>query len=635
MRKFTYPFVLLCLSFSFLFSQAPSVQLKIKEKSGFLGMGGPRFIELELSNKNQQPLTSTNVNEAQYFYFLCKPVGDWQFTTDFLTEDLPKLSLYQNEQKLGVAWNEQIAKDAKVSSLLIGFPKTLRINQLFLIQSIGDVTSQVEFNVPPEYWPGYDAMMSFLREAESRTAAGKPREAILFYERILGTETLQIFPQYSEVKDRRTKLFEEYFQSVWESYSKARSDAGKSVKEKIAGIDQQKPELRYVVDSLAKPTLNISPVEPAVKALLDRANDAIRQMGTERDSLQQVLDDQNIRWIIDGSVAGRSGYLYKDMIEVLSYAFSSLNFRDTTAKKLVVALYPEHQGKLVKNNLVESYETFIKVCNERFQNSLPIFPVDFLPNLRKDTAAFSLPVYSVLKAVNDYFYGNLSAAKEEILKVFRHSYDAELTGRMDQMRIMIQFRTENIPDEALNLIEEAEAAEAKNDQQAASEKYRQATIIAPTFAYAYFSYGKYFVRTGEPIRAITFLQRAYQLDTLFLSAYREAYNIYRRGSNYKPMIEVLTYALQKGNDFWEVNFNLGHAYMGDSDPARAIQHFERALALNPMSYTTNIQLGLAFQTMKNYQRAREYFNNAINIDPLRQDAVDFLNKLNELQRTSK
>ena len=73
----------------------------------------------------------------------------------------------------------------------------------------------------------------------------------------------------------------------------------------------------------------------------------------------------------------------------------------------------------------------------------------------------------------------------------------------------------------------------------------------------------------------------------------------------------------------------------DADPARAIQCFERALALNPKSYQTNIQIGLAHQNVKNYQKAREYFNNAIGLDPTKQEAVDFLTKLNELQRTGK
>ena len=65
------------------------------------------------------------------------------------------------------------------------------------------------------------------------------------------------------------------------------------------------------------------------------------------------------------------------------------------------------------------------------------------------------------------------------------------------------------------------------------------------------------------------------------------------------------------------------------------RYFEHALALNPKSYTTNVKLGLAYQNIKNFQKAREFFNNAIGVDPTRQEAVDYLTKLNELQRSGK
>ena len=96
-----------------------------------------------------------------------------------------------------------------------------------------------------------------------------------------------------------------------------------------------------------------------------------------------------------------------------------------------------------------------------------------------------------------------------------------------------------------------------------------------------------------------------------------------------------TRALEHGNDFWEINFNLGLAYMGDGDLARAIKQFERALELNPRDYQTNVRLGLAHETAKNFQKAREYFNRAIFIDPIRPEAVDYLNKLNELQKNAR
>jgi tetratricopeptide (TPR) repeat protein len=266
------------------------------------------------------------------------------------------------------------------------------------------------------------------------------------------------------------------------------------------------------------------------------------------------------------------------------------------------------------------------------QTNLPMFPVEFLPNLRKDTASFPQPYYSLLKAVNDYYYGNLKGTMDEMSRVFLTCTDPELNARMDHMRVMIGIRRGQAPAEVVRLLEDGERLEAANDTQGALERYRQATLLAPNFAYAFFTFGSFYARTGDPIRAINFFQTAYQVDSVYLSAYREAYNMYLRQGNYKPMIDVLLYALQHGNDNWEVNSNLGTAFLGDNDPARAIMHFERALALNTKSYRTNIQLGLAHQAVKDYQKAREYFNNAIGLDPTRQEAVDYLTRLNEMQR---
>ena len=203
------------------------------------------------------------------------------------------------------------------------------------------------------------------------------------------------------------------------------------------------------------------------------------------------------------------------------------------------------------------------------------------------------------------------------------------------LRVIISNREQHISPDIMKMLDEAEQAERARDIQNAKDKYQQITLIAPNFAYAFFAQGKFYNRIGDPIRANYSFQRAYQIDTLYISAYRESCNLYMRQSNFKEIINVLTDAVSKGNDFWVINYNLGVAFAGDADPARAIQSFERALVLNPRSYRANIQIGLAHQNVKNYQKAREYFNNAIGLDPTKQEAVDFLTKLNELQRTGK
>src|SRR4030067_128016 len=94
---------ILCAA-TILNAQAPSAQLKIKEKSGFLGMGGPRTLKIELSTQNRQhPLTSDSVNSGEFFYFLMTPFEDWQLDEDFAKEELSKISINQDGNKVSIA----------------------------------------------------------------------------------------------------------------------------------------------------------------------------------------------------------------------------------------------------------------------------------------------------------------------------------------------------------------------------------------------------------------------------------------------------------------------------------------------------------------------------------------------------
>ncbi len=407
------------------------------------------------------------------------------------------------------------------------------------------------------------------------------------------------------------------------------------LKEKISGVDRLKPVFQFVIDSLPRPAFNITSLDATVSPILTKARDLVFAATTAKDSLQRALDDKNIRWILEGSSTGKNGYLFVYMVEAIGWALSSIDFADTGLVSLRYRLPADQQARLTKFNLTESFETFMRICNERFQTKLPMLPIEFLPTVRKDTAAFSLPFYSILKAVNHCFYGNYNPARDEIFKVFRTCYESEISARFDFMRVLIEIRLGRAPAEVLRLVADAEEAAGKKDDQGAKDRFEQARIIAPNFGYPLYSLGRYFVRVNDPIRAINSFTRAFQVDTLYLSAYRECYNLYRRQGIFKSCVDVLTLAIQAGNDYWETNYNIGIAYLGDSDYARSIQAFEHALAISPRNYETNIQLGLAYQNIKNYPRARDYFNRALEIDTQRDEAVTYLQKLNELQRGGK
>ena len=619
-----------------LSAQILSVQLKVREARLF-GITGQRFAKLEFSNQTRiMPLTSENVNGGKYFYFLLRPVGTWEIDPDFIQEEMPKLTLQQNDKIFQIGAKEDIARDSAGSLIMLGFPKDLKLHQAFFAQfRLADSTVRAQFEIPQEYWPGYPMLMDALKATERAIEEKRYRDGIAVCEQALRADAFQIFPQVNQFRDRRIAFFERLQGQALSSLAGIIGSDKQTLKEKIAQLDQLKPTFQFVLDSLPSVAFNISAADSSVGRLLQYASITIAKSRSMQDSLQLALDDQNVRWIVEGSATGKNGNHYQYMIETLAYAFSSMDFADSSRKSLIVAIPPEMKARLTKNELEESYTTFIRQCGDRLRQRAPLFPPEFLNNIRADTTSFSLPYYSMLKAVNDYFEGSFSTAMDEIIHIFRRCYEPELSARFDLMRVYINFHQKGTRTEALKFLAQAAAEESAGRDTVASERYQDAVRVAPDFAYASYRWGRFFAHIGDNIRAQTFFQRAYQTDTLYLSAYRDSYSLYRKSANYKTMIDVLVRALEKGNDFWEINFNLGLAYYGDGDLARAIKQFERALELNPRNYQTNIQLGLAFQTAKDFQKARDYFNSAILIDPYRADAVNYLNKLNELQKNAR
>ncbi|HEY6952856.1 MAG TPA: tetratricopeptide repeat protein [Bacteroidota bacterium] len=611
-----------------------SVQLKVKESSGFLGMGGPKYVGLTLSNQTgQQPLNSANVNAGQYFYFECRPAGDWKIDQDFVQENLTSLTIEQGSQRITPAYTGVVTTRADTTSVLLGFPKTLRLEEPFrFVLESGKSKTQVECKVPSEYWRGYGLIAALTSNAERAVAAGRFRDAIAFYNSILTDNSLQAFPQYKQSKAGFLNTVRSYLDANVAGYQGLRDTAQIDPKTKIAEIAGYKPAFVYVVDSLPLLRFELSPNDSGSAALLERAKKAILQIGAMTDSLQNSLDEKTVEWLLEGSVTGKTGLHYQYMIETLAYAYSSLDFADTSSTSLNVTIPAWLQARLEQNNLLEAYQTFIRVCNDRFQMRLTIFPVEFLPNLRKDTASFALPFYAMLQAVNDYYAGNLTGCKEAIARVVRSCYIRDLLDRFDNLRVIVNWRINRVPQSVFRLIDEGRALEGKSDYSGAAEKYRQAVIVAPDFAYAAFVLGKCYAQSGDSLRAFDLLKKAYHLDTLYRCAIRATYDLYRQRRDYGSMVDLMTYALAHGNNSWESNFLLGEALAAAGDPVRAVERFSKALELNPRSYETCILMGNAYQAAKDYLKARESFNRAIEIDALRRDAVDALSKLNEQER---
>ena len=610
------------------------IKMKVADKSGLFGMSGPRFARLALSTRNKEKvLNCDNVNAGPFYYFLFQSEGtNWKVDADFIKDELPKLSLTQDAIRLHPELYGEITTEGDSTNLLIGFPKGFAFHKPFALEfPLTETVAKVELTIPQELWPGYTKVTKYFDAATRALNDLQYKGAIFGFTTLLADASLAIFPTYATAKEKRLEAFEKYFADVSGALSSALTGNG-DVKLKIAASSESVAKFQFLVDSLADQPAGILPTDPTIAPLMERSKASVQRSLALADSLRLALDDLNIRWIIAGSSAGKIDFKYKYIIEAMAYAFTSVNFSDSTMKELTLTLPEELSARLKKYNLLESYQTFVRIAGDRWKKHLSVFPPDFLTNLNRDSVQFPLPYYSVLKAVNDFYNSNYPETKKEILQVMRKSYDHELTERMDNLRVLIDTREKKVPREVLQHMTDGRDAEEKGNSDGAAEHYKDAMLIAEDYAPAAFALGKLYDRIGDSYKANNFFQKAISTDTLYYSAYRFLYINYFKNSNFKPMTDLLTQALSRGNDFYDIHYYLGIAYNGAALYEDAIKQYERALELNGKSVDANIQAGIAYQNMKSYAKAREYYARAIQIDPENQTATENLKRLDDLQK---
>lgn len=627
---------ILCLISTVLWAQyrSPQVILKVAEKSGFLGMGAQRYVKIVLTTKNLDPLlTADNVNGGDYYYFAVRNTGDWKIDDNFVLEKLPQLSLIQNGQPFPIEFRGPVLNEKDSTVILTGFSRKLKLHQPFtFIFKLGESQSTAEMSIEQECWPGYTRLTSLFAAADNALTEKKYLSAVESYDAILRDRSLEIFPMYGDVRPKRLRVFELRLKEASENCLAAVASSANDLKQKIAAVNDFRPQFKQIRDNLADPSLGIQESDSGMTPMLARGSEMVRRGEFLYDSLNRALDEQSTRWIIAGSSSGKIDYKYKYIIESLAWAITSINFQDTNTQSLNMTLPEAQATRLQKYQLYDSYETFIRIVNNHWKAHQPLFPREFFANLQKDSVQFALPWYSMLKAVNEYYAGNLGAAREEITQVMRYCSDVDLVERVDQLRILITIRERRIPAEVLQHMKAGRIAEERGEKESAIGHYKDAMLIAEEYAPAAFALGKLYDANNESYIANNYFQKAITADSLYFSAYKFLFTNHIKAANYKPMVDLLAQAVSRGNDFYAIRFYLGYAYNGAGLYNDAIAQYERALELNPKSIDANIQAGISYQNLKSYAKAREFFNRALAIDPENATATEQLKGLDELQK---
>jgi tetratricopeptide (TPR) repeat protein len=610
---------------------ATEVSLKVAASSGFLGMGGPRYLIVAPSTQNRDTiLNAENVNAGRLYYFLVRSGEGWSVDADFVRDELPKITIIQKEKLFKLEFRDSLPGADVHGEMLVGFSKAIRLNEPLRINfpvegSGGDVL----LKVPMELWPGYNKVVRLTEESSAAMQQHRYPVAIASCNQIVRDQPLSIFPAYADAQSRRFQAFDRHYRDAWSGVVDLFVHDTLDLERKINKLTGSVEMLQFVNDSLNDPATTATGQDTASDRLQRdvalRLSHSVRRL----DSLHQALDYQTIKWILTGSSRGDADYRYKYMLEALTFAFLTSAFSDSSLTIAAGEMPERITTALKKFNLTKAYDTFIRVSADRQRKKLTLFPAEFLQNVRVDTAALPLPFYSMLKAVQDFTGGNYFDANREILNAMRQTYDEDLLEGLDNLRNTVADKQKRLSADIVQRLREARIASSAEDDLRAMEILKDVLTLTPDCAYAAFELGKVYQRLGETVKAANYFQKAISLEPYYFNAYEYLYQNALKSNSYQVLPDVMSAAIAKGFDSYIIQFYLSVGLNNVGSYPEALHASQAALAWNSQGIHAYIQASLAHQGMGEFNRAREVLQRAASIDLENPEIIECQKELEE------
>ena len=127
--------------------------------------------------------------------------------------------------------------------------------------------------------------------------------------------------------------------------------------------------------------------------------------------------------------------------------------------------------------------------------------------------------------------------------------------------------------------------------------------------------GIHLAQTGQPAKAVPYLQQAITLDPKNGFALNALGLLQLEAKNYNEAVSLLERAVQSPDATAQSWMNLALAYMNANKHQQAAQAFDQSIALNPGDPMVHLNRGFLMQRTKRYREAFEAFNRAIELAP--------------------
>lgn len=613
-------------------AEAPSIQMMIKSKSGWFGLGKPQSITIELCNKAlTRPLTDRSVNGDSVFHFLCRPVGDWKLDEDFLKDILPSICILQDEKKISLRSSRSIQTDsAGATTLLIEAGKTLRLIKPFAFTlMVHDSLISVTMNVPQDLWEGNSALVAAKALADSLAAAGNYLQAISTEESIIANPAYSPFLIYRDAIHDRVAHFDKLLSNRIQEYQHLflKSDS-EAVKDKAVQVAKLGESFKYVTDSLPNPRFNTGPADSGVTDIVARAEKMVESTSNAFDSLSTEIDYQEIRWLTQSNQADPALLHRKEMLQLIAYSLLYGVRSDTLPAPCPPMVPADVSSSLDKYQLKESFDAFRRICNKRTVRGASWLPAGFLEAISADTLPYCRLYAPICKMAQAIRASKTTWPAEEGATVIEISTDFRLTEQIDILRMATEEQNASIPRAIVNRVTGLLAGDAIQADSALQlvEQYRE---IHPDLQLLPYAMGKHYLKIRDSIRALAFFQRVLELDSSSVAALHYTAILQARIGNGKAAITIMTQALRRIGECWQFEMDLGRAYVTAKEYSKAIATYQNAMTLAPRNYQTAVAMGTVYQRMQKPAQAREWFMHAIEIDPKATEAIDRLNVMSQ------
>lgn len=143
------------------------------------------------------------------------------------------------------------------------------------------------------------------------------------------------------------------------------------------------------------------------------------------------------------------------------------------------------------------------------------------------------------------------------------------------------------------------------------------------------------LRRGNTAEALPLLEEAYALDPDNFDAALNLSGAYILSKQFKKAVPILERLSEKSPENEMVWTNLGAAYLGnpilakDADQQRAVEAFQKALAINPAAPHAAYNIGLIYRDRQENDAAISWFQKALQANPNDQHARQIINRLRQ------